>query len=938
MEAEQENKLNEGLSRFGSFFSEPLFTESATGRELNAIESENSKNLQSDIFRIYQIEKSRANSNHPYSKFFTGNKKTLLEDTKQANIDLRSELIQFYNTYYSSNQMTLAVIAPQSLSTIKKFVTQAFGEIPNRDIEAPEQAWKNIPPFQEGTSIIPSFGNVVEVVPVQDLRQVSLTFPILYSEEDEKNKIRSQKPDFYVSHLIGHEGPGSLMSYLKKKGWANSVAAASDSDLSDFQTFEVTVELTSKGLTAVDDVVEAIFSYIQMIRQNEIPKYTFDEVLNLSELEWRFMRKGDNAGYVQSLAQSMQKYDPSLVIAGPRRLALGDLKSSTPRSSFSSRKKRAETIDSTYKFMSKLTVDNMFMTLLSKSFEGKTNQSEKWYGTEYNTKPIPVTTLDRWRNCFKANSVGMAFPGKNVFIPSEAGLRVKKFIEPKNESRVPTFEERMKPIPPPTLIRDDGDEGRWTVYFKQDDKFGEPKNFLIFELLTSKCYSSPKNAVLAQLYQTCARDSLDEYTYDASLAGLFYDVQILPRGVRLTFGGYSDKLGKFATYVADKLSRNVRSVLPRTEEEFNRYKDNISRALAAFDVKQPYSHAIYYSGLTVMPLNYQYANDELRTALASSTLSDLNSYVETIWSSGKGEALIQGNLEKDEALGLVDTIDQALGFQTISSNDYPPRLRALRFPVVEKGIAPIKLSVSEPNPSNQNSVSQFYFQSLGASEKDHVLIEILSAVLEQPFYEDLRTKQQLGYIVSSGVKGIEETRVFSLVVQSSVATAETLTNAITKFVESFRANTLEPLTEGDFSMYVKGLIDRKTEPDKKLAQEANRNWNEIASGRLQFDRIQRESGALLDITKDDLLEFWDTHFSPDSKDGRRLLISEIIPRTGMASSPAPPKSTGYSVLNNINENAKNKGLSNKRKNDGYNQLGIDDIARFRQERDTGFAS
>lgn len=38
-----EDLLAEGLSRFGSFFSSPLFTDSATGRELNAIESENAK-------------------------------------------------------------------------------------------------------------------------------------------------------------------------------------------------------------------------------------------------------------------------------------------------------------------------------------------------------------------------------------------------------------------------------------------------------------------------------------------------------------------------------------------------------------------------------------------------------------------------------------------------------------------------------------------------------------------------------------------------------------------------------------------------------------------------------------------------------------------------------------------------------------------------------
>ena len=41
MQAEASSKFMEGLSRFGSFFSDPLFTEAATGRELNAIESEN---------------------------------------------------------------------------------------------------------------------------------------------------------------------------------------------------------------------------------------------------------------------------------------------------------------------------------------------------------------------------------------------------------------------------------------------------------------------------------------------------------------------------------------------------------------------------------------------------------------------------------------------------------------------------------------------------------------------------------------------------------------------------------------------------------------------------------------------------------------------------------------------------------------------------------
>ena len=65
MDGTLDNRVAEALLRFGSFFSGPLFTESATGRELNAIDSENSKNLQNDVFRLYELEKDRVNSDYP---------------------------------------------------------------------------------------------------------------------------------------------------------------------------------------------------------------------------------------------------------------------------------------------------------------------------------------------------------------------------------------------------------------------------------------------------------------------------------------------------------------------------------------------------------------------------------------------------------------------------------------------------------------------------------------------------------------------------------------------------------------------------------------------------------------------------------------------------------------------------------------------------------
>jgi len=404
-------------------------------------------------------------------------------------------------------------------------------------------------------------------------------------------------------------------------------------------------------------------------------------------------------------------------------------------------------------------------------------------------------------------------------------------------------------------------------------------------------------------------------TRAAELAGLTYDVKILPRGIRLTFGGYNDKLKDFASYVCKKLSREIRDVLPKTDNDFERYKDQIMRALSAFDVKQPYFHASYYAQITLQPRRFQYENSDLRDATRKITLPDLVEYVKDLWSHGKGEVLVQGNFDRNEALDFVDTIENSIAFRPIPKSEYPPRLEALPLPKTSPEILPTRVLVAEPNPSNENAVSYVMLQSLGKSEKDHVLIELISAILQEPFYDELRTKKQLGYIVSSGVKGIADTRTLAFVVQSSIATSAELTVEILSFLETVQAKILEKVSKADVAVYAKSLIDQKTDPDKDLITEVTRNWSEIASGRLQFDRLQKEAAALLNVGKQDLLDFWKMIYSAN---GRRVLISEIIPRQGAASSMPPPTSTGYT-----SSDAALEGLV----------LGIDDLEQFRRDRE-----
>jgi insulysin len=529
LEAEADQKLAEGLSRFGAFFTAPLFTEGATGRELNAIESENAKNLQSDSFRLLQVDKSRANPGHPYSKFFTGNRKTLLDNTKALGIDLREELVKFYERYYSANQMTLAVVAPQSIEVLKNMVASGFSDIPNRQVGKPEEEWAGVPSFNDD-SLIPSFNNVVEIVPVQDLRQVMISWPIVYQSEQDKEEDQLNKPTTYVSHLIGHEGPRSLLSYLKSRGWANSLFCANTEELSDFEVFQVVVGLTIEGLAHVDDVIGSVYSYINMLRSRKVPNYVFEEVLQLEELQWRFLTNGSPRNYATSLSTAMQRYPPPLYVAGPRRLALTEFlmdgaMSDAARSSFASRESLEQTRRQMEHLVDNLSVDKALVTVLSKTFENETDKMEKWYGTAYRVRPIPAAMLEKWRFAVRAEGIKVDFPRPNQFIPTEYGLRVLRVPAETSKAAKRTFESRMLQVPPPKILRDDGPDGSWRVYFKQDDRFGLPKGYIVFQVVTSEAFSSPKRAALANLFEICIADRLGEYAYDGKFS-LAYGVPL----------------------------------------------------------------------------------------------------------------------------------------------------------------------------------------------------------------------------------------------------------------------------------------------------------------------------------------------------------------------------------------------------------------------------
>eukprot|EP00962_Isochrysis_galbana_P012263 scaffold3460_cov115-Isochrysis_galbana.AAC.17 len=142
-------------------------------------------------------------------------------------------------------------------------------------------------------------------------------------------------------------------------------------------------------------------------------------------------------------------------------------------------------------------------------------------------------------------------------------------------------------------------------------------------------------------------------------------------------------------------------------------------------------------------------------------------------------------------------------------------------------------------------------------------------VLHKNVEQQLRTVEQLGYIVWCTVRFTYNTVGLRFIIQSSVASPATLDERIEAFLDTV-PTILRDLTEDEFRDYRQSLVERKLEVDKKLRQETGRYWHEITPlGQYDFDRHVKDAEVVGQITQEQLRTFWDENCARQSPRRRK---------------------------------------------------------------------
>jgi len=803
------------LDRFAQFFVKPLFLENTLDRELRAVDSENKKNLQSDVWRLSQLAKSLSNPNHPYHHFSTGNLKTLRDDPQARGVTVRDEFIKFYEKHYSANIMKLVVLGQESLDELESWVVELFSEVKNKDL--PQNRWDHVQPLAE-----PQLKTEIFAKPVMETRSLEISFP--YQDEDE---MYETQPSRYISHLIGHEGPGSILAYLKDIGLANSLSSGAHNVCPGSAFFEIEINLTPEGLKRYRDIVKIVFQYIGMMKAEPPVEWMFEEQKNMAEVDFRFRQKSPASRFASGTSSVMQKPLPRKWLLS----ATSKFRSFDPKAIVNA--------------MQFLREDNFRLMLVSQDYPVEYDQKEKWYGTDYKVEKIPDQVITEIQQALSASATDrpadLHLPHKNEFIPTR--LDVEKT-------------EVKEPAKAPRLLRDDEHVRLW---WKKDDTFWVPKANLNILMRNPVVYDSPANHVKAALFSNMVKDALQEYSYDADISGLNYSLLTNSMGLELNVHGYNDKLG----VLLEKVITMMRDLELR-QDRFDIIKERFEREYKNWGFRQPYMQIGDFTRYLVD--EKRYITKEYAAELPFVSLEDVKAFSKQMLSQAHIEMLVHGNVYREEAKKWAHLVETSLKPRTLLPSQWATR-RNILIPAGSNLVYNHTLD----DPENINHGIEYYLQI--GSNMDYELrarVQLLAQLTDEQSFDQLRTKEQLGYVVWSGVRPSATTTGYRVLIQSERPPTY-LETRIDAFLAKFK-NDLAEMSQEDFDKHKRSLIARKLEKMKNLSSETNRLWNYVLGEAYNFFQVEVDVEHIRKLTKQDMQDFFAKYVDPQSPTRAKLSI------------------------------------------------------------------
>ncbi|GMG98165.1 hypothetical protein Nepgr_000005 [Nepenthes gracilis] len=803
------------LRRFSQFFISPLVKNEAMERELLAVDSEFNQILQSDVCRLQQLQCYTSVSGHPFNKFFWGNKKSLT-DAMEKGVNLREQILKLYGENYYGGLMKLVVIGGESLDVLENWVLQLFTDV---------KKGPSIKPESRIEGPIWNAGKIYRLEAVKDVNILDLSWklPCLRREY-------LKKPEDYLAHLLGHEGRGSLHFFLKNKGWVTSISAGVEDEgmcrSSIAYVFGMSIRLTDIGFEKVYCIIGFVYQYIKLLRLATPKEWIFKELQAIGNMEFRFAEEQPQDDYATELAENLLVYPAEHVIYGEYAYRVWDE-------------------EMTKNILNFLTPENMRIDVISKSFDKSGGLLyEPWFGARYTEEGISPHVMELWRDPPEV-CASLHLPLDNEFIPTNF------FVHADN---LPS--DFASTSYPKCIL----DEPLMKLWYKLDETFKLPRANTYFRINLMGAYESVTSCLLTELSIQLLKDALNEIIYQASIAKLETSVSVCSDKLELKVFGFNDKL----PLLLSKILSLTKSFLPR-DDRVVVIKEDMERDLRNTNMK-PLNHAQYLR-LQLLCKSFWDVDEKLHS-LKDLSLPDLLVFIPKLLSQLYIEGLCHGNLLEEEAINISNIFRYNFSVQPV-----PVEMRHEEHILCLPSGANLVRDVCVKNKLETNSVVELYYQLEQESGVDSIKLKAFSdlfdEIVQEPLFNQLRTKEQLGYVVKCSPRMTYRVSGFCFCVQSSQYNPIYLQDRIDNFIDGLE-DLLDGLDDESFESFKSGLIARLMEKDPSLIYETNRFWSQIVDRRYMFDSSEKEAREVRSIKKRELIGWYNQYFHQSSPKCRRL--------------------------------------------------------------------
>jgi insulysin len=326
--------------------------------------------------------------------------------------------------------------------------------------------------------------------------------------------------------------------------------------------------------------------------------------------------------------------------------------------------------------------------------------------------------------------------------------------------------------------------------------------------------------------------------------------------VRVKVTGFGDSPVLYATHVATQLR-----AFTLTPARFDAVKDSLLRGLRSYPETEAYKLA--QDRRDALSREFAFPPDELLAPATAATWADVQAFAQKFFATGRIEALVHGHLTPEAAIAATRTIAGKIG-----ATAAPESALLLRRHIV---LAAGEDVVDAGLIAGVNSAFVQDRLLPDDTPATRAAALVLSNFLSEPFYSELRTKQQLGYIVGANTSGSLRQRYFTFVIQASGYAPDDLRTRAETFIATLPA-ALAALGNDEWTTLVAGARSTLEEKPKNIADKAESFFSLAYSYDGEWDRRQAALAALTTLTKDQAAALLTRTLAPETARRRTILL------------------------------------------------------------------